>query len=183
LLITAVYGSNWQSKRVDLWKDPTQIKNQYGLLPWMVAGDFNVERYAEEKIRGRKLNYNQLREFNECLETCVLSDIRSNGGSWSWNNKVAGQRRIAGRLNRVVCNDTWYATLPGAYYHYLDQSTSNQSPMLLNMLETQKSFKYFNYWADCEGFVQLVREVWETPMYGQMQYQVAQKLKKLKEAI
>jgi len=77
MLLTAIYGSTWQSKRVELWKDMIQVKNQYGSFPWMVAGDFNVVRYTEERVGGRKLTYNQLKEFNECLDACILTDIRS----------------------------------------------------------------------------------------------------------
>ena len=59
--------------------------------------------------------------------------------------------------------------------------------MLLHLLEAPtsrpKTFRYFNYWADCEGFEQLIKDVWATIIDGHMQYQVVVKLKKLKEAI
>ena len=44
LLLTAVYGSNWQSRRVDLWKDLDMVHQQHGSLPWKRIGDFNVVR-------------------------------------------------------------------------------------------------------------------------------------------
>ena len=41
-MLTAVYGSNWQSRRTDLWRELTDIHQQLGSLPWAVAGDFNI---------------------------------------------------------------------------------------------------------------------------------------------
>jgi len=184
MLLTAIYGSNWQNIRLELWDELINTKYQHGHLPWIVARNFNVVRNTEEKIGGRKLSYRQLKDFNECLESCAFTDIRSTGGIWSLNNKVTGTRRITGRLDRVVCNEIWIATMPYTFYQYISQSTSDHSPMLLHILGSQRSiaktFRYFNYRADCEGFKQLVEETWATPMYGQMQYQIARRLKKLK---
>jgi len=45
------------------------------------------------------------------------------------------------------------------------------------------TFRYFNYWADCAGFEQLLRDIWSTQVNGYMQYQVMVKLKTLKNTI
>ena len=62
-----------------------------------------------------------------------------------------------------MCNNAWIDILPHAFYQYLNQSTSDHSPMHLHMLETlaakAKSFRYFNYWADCESFEKVVKGV------------------------
>lgn len=87
MLLTAVYGSNWQSRRTDLWRELTDIHQQLGSLPWAVAGKFNIDRFSDEKVGGRVLSCKQLQDFNECLDNCSLSDIRSSGGIWTWNNK------------------------------------------------------------------------------------------------
>jgi len=134
MLLTAVYGSNWQSRSMKLWKELINIHQQHGSIPWAVAGDFNIVKFSDGKVGGRALSYRNLQDFNECLNTCSLSDIRSSGGIWTWNNKVMGTRRIAGRLDRVVCNEMWIDSLPNSFYRYLNHYTSDHSPMLLHTL-------------------------------------------------
>jgi len=40
------------------------------------------------------LSYSQLHDFNECMDTCSLTDNRSNGGEWTWYNKVLGPKEL-----------------------------------------------------------------------------------------
>jgi len=102
------------------------------------------------------LSFNQLEDFNDCLESCSLTDISSSGGMWTSNNKIMGSRRIIGRLDRIVCNEEWTDALPSSYYQYLPPSTSDNSPVYLHFLNAYNSgskiFRYFNYWAACDGF-------------------------------
>jgi len=49
MVFTAIYGSNWQSRRSELWKDLHSVHQSHGTLPWAVAGDFNVVRFSNEK--------------------------------------------------------------------------------------------------------------------------------------
>ena len=73
----------------------------------MLVGDFNVARYNDEKVGGRFLSIQQLQDFNDFIDSCALSDKKSSGGKWSWHNKTVGTKRIAGRLDRVLCNIAW----------------------------------------------------------------------------
>ena len=70
MLLTAVYGSNWQSRRMELWKELINVHQQHGSIPWAVAGDFNIVRFSDEKVGERALSYRNLQDFNECLDTC-----------------------------------------------------------------------------------------------------------------
>ena len=93
MLFTVIYGSSWQSKRTGLWKELQNIQHSQDGIPWVAAGDFNVVRFSNEKIGGIDLSYNRLREFNECMNLCSLTDIRSTEGIWTWNNKGIGPVR------------------------------------------------------------------------------------------
>ena len=61
MLLNAVYSSNWQSRREELWKELETVHQQHGTLPWACIGDFNIVRYSDEKIGGRGLSYTQLK--------------------------------------------------------------------------------------------------------------------------
>ena len=99
--LTIVYGENIHARRESLWEELHQIAIQIQDSPWLVAGDFNTARFTTEKVGGKTLKLGQLSSFNDCLSQCNLSDLRSMGGTWSWNNKRTGGRRIAGRLDKM----------------------------------------------------------------------------------
>ena len=181
---TVVYAANYHSQRVSLWKELVDISVMINDSPWAVLGDFNSARFTSEKIGGRKLTMDMLRPFNECLDLCGLSDIRSFGGSLTWNNSSHGSGRIAGRLDRMLGNGKWIEILPNSYYIYLKASTSDHSPILLSLINKRlsfpKPFRYFNYWADCEGYQTTVSSAWDVQFQGNPIYQVIMKLKNTK---
>jgi len=76
--------------------------------------------HTDEKVGGKLPSIQKLKNFNDCISYCSLSDIRSTRRKWAWHNKVTGQKRIIGRLDRVLCNNHWIDTLPESCYVYLN---------------------------------------------------------------
>jgi hypothetical protein len=181
---TVVYGANFKSQRASLWNELISIADLFVDIPWAVGGDYNTARYTDEKIGGRYLNISQLRDFNDCIDKCGLSDIRSTGSIWSWNNSSEGSCRITGRLDRILGNSIWVDLIPNSYYAYLIAATSDHSPMLLHLTTTlasfPKPFRYFNYWSDCCGYYDICKEAWDIETEGNPLYQVIRKLKNTK---
>lgn len=179
--ITVVYGANFKSQRLNLWNELSTISDLFADIPWAVGGDFNTARYTNEKIGGRYLSISQLRDFNECLDKCGLTDIRSTGSFWSWNNSSEGVGRITGRLDRLLGNPCWINNIPNSYYVYLNAATSDHSPLLLHLTTATasfpKPFRYFNYWAECQGYQEICKEAWGNEFDGNHLYQVICKLK------
>lgn len=103
-----------------------------------------------------------LRDFNDCLDTYGLSDVRNTGGSCTWNNSSHGVTGITGRLDRLLGNSNWIDQLPNSCYVYLNAATSDHSPMHLvtDIPSRPKPFKYFNYWALCSGYQDVFNEAW-----------------------
>jgi len=133
LFLTLVYAANWNSVRKELWAQTSSAFNAHWLQPMGVMGDFSVARFSTEKIDGKSLSRHQLSDFNGCQDICNLQDIRSTGINWSWHINSDGSSRIPGRLDRIVCNQTWIHILPQSSYANLPLSTSDHSPMLLNL--------------------------------------------------
>lgn len=144
-------------------------------------------RFSNEKVGGRLLTPAQLSDFNDCIMSCNLVDIRSVGGCWTWNNKSEGRRRISGRLDRVLCNDLWITALQDSYYEYSVQSTSDYCSMLLHLVSNSNSgpkpLEFFNYWLKCEGYHEVINKAWSAQVQGFPLYQIAKKLRGVKEAI
>jgi len=94
-----------------------------------------------------------------------LSDLRSKGSIWSWNNKNTEGRRIGGRLDRCLCNGGWLNIMPESFYEYLSPSTSDHPPCsficYLSPIQVLNLFKFFNYWLKCAGFSDVLASTWD----------------------
>ena len=147
-------GANIQSQRIPMWTDLQGIASAHTNLPWLVMGDFNTVRFTDEKLGGKPITFNKLKEFNDCIDFCSLSDMRCTGNRWSWHNKIQDYGRITGRLDRMLCNDVWLDILPNACYEYLSKSTSDHSPMILHWFQkttpNPKPFKFYTSWMKCQ---------------------------------
>jgi hypothetical protein len=87
----------------------------------------------------------------------------------------------------MFANEKWIEILPNAYYQYLGASTSDHSPILLSLLSRKpsfpKPFRYFNYWSNCEGYMDTVTRAWDFQVQGNPIYQVIMKLKNTKKCL
>ena len=152
-----------------------------------MLGDFNTARYTDEKLRGKALSFANLTPFNDCINVCQLMDLKHVGFKWFWHNSNVGSGRIIGRFDRVLCNHNWIDSLAASYYEYHSFATSDHAPMALRLIATANSgpkpFRYFNYWANCEGFKEVITSAWSIVVPGYSQYQVVQKLKDVKKSV
>lgn len=186
-IISVIYGENTEKDRKCLWEDINKIHDAHHNLPWILIGDFNTCRYANEKLGGKLLSASKLQDFNDCLHKCGLTDVKSIGYSWSWHNNQLGSNRIFGKLDRAICNSQWINTLPSAYVEYKCTSSSDHTPMLLHLLQMENSgpkpFKFYNHWVTCQGFFETVQQVWNGYYEGSHMFRLVTKLKALKTAL
>ena len=63
-------------------------------------------------------------------------------------------------------------------------ATSDHAPMVLHFIATtdsgSKLFRYFNFWAQCDGYKEVINKAWSTGFNGSPQFQVAHELKEVK---
>ena len=109
------------------------------------------------------------------------------GSKWSWHHNNIKPGRIIGRLDRVLCNHHWIDSLAHSFYEYHDFATSDHAPMVLHFIGTANSdpkpFRYVNFWAQCDGYKQVINNAWSTGFNGSSQFQVVHKLKEVKKAL
>lgn len=53
-------------------------------LPWLIGGDFNIMRKAEEKLGENEIDFNGSAEFNDCLALCGLMEMAFTGNRFTW---------------------------------------------------------------------------------------------------
>ncbi|KAK3193362.1 hypothetical protein Dsin_024672 [Dipteronia sinensis] len=98
-----VYGSNEDRSGRALWK--SMCSSLHG-SPWIVLGDFNVSRRVDESIGACFRISGAMEEYNDCLQSSELDDLRFTGFLHTWCNKRSNSC-ISMKLDRVLVNNDW----------------------------------------------------------------------------
>ncbi|XP_077228463.1 uncharacterized protein LOC143861421 [Tasmannia lanceolata] len=126
--MTAVYAHNYYISRRDQWSKLELIAS-VNQTPWIVLGDFNAVRSQEERY-GYPPNIAQMEEFNSCLSTCALTDLRSVGLNLTWNNKGKPGNLKMAKLDRSLVSEEWLHTCPNSLTEFIPPGISDHSPSL-----------------------------------------------------
>ncbi|GAA0171656.1 hypothetical protein LIER_25638 [Lithospermum erythrorhizon] len=82
-LLPVVYGSNNYVERRELWCSLMEFQEQ--ILPWVLAGDFNIIREESHSMGVLLPPAIAMREFNECLEGIGVVELSSHGCLFTWS--------------------------------------------------------------------------------------------------
>lgn len=182
---TFVHASCFRAKRVELW-DFLKMQNSSG-LPWFIGGDFNVIRDDSEKVGGLLQAFRAKSEFNQCIHDCALVDLPYEGNHFSWCNGQLGGRRIWERLDHILVNLQFTSFFGIVKVTYLPRSSSDYAPMLVQLIRKEehivRPFRFLRMWGTHEGFLPLVREIWNSNLEGCAMVRINSKLKRLKGAL
>lgn len=88
-------------------------------------------------------------------------------------NHRFGDSFICERLNRALANENWCNNYPNAKVYHLATSSSDHSPILLNMHDqVRKKPQFFRYeiaWSIHEDFINLINDCWKIENSAQNQ--------------
>lgn len=75
-----------------LWAD---LEGLYGkTFPWLMVGDLNYIWYDVERVGGRARPRITMKEFNQCIDTCRVVELKIVSGNMNWTNGKAGKNCI-----------------------------------------------------------------------------------------
>ncbi|KAL0313774.1 UNVERIFIED_CONTAM: hypothetical protein Scaly_2901600 [Sesamum calycinum] len=118
--------------RRDLWSTLRTLSIGIGDEPWLVLGDFNAV-IDDSEVRGRAADTSaSMAEFRSCILDTGLVHLPFTGNSFTWHNCSEGTRSLWKRLDRMLVNEVWLDSWPGASYISALPSTSDHSPLILN---------------------------------------------------
>ena len=126
-------------------------------LPWLCIGDFNkVPSPSEHRGIGTRSNV-QIQAFRETTDVCMLMDIGYKGRFWTFEKKVAGGSYTRCRLDRALVSAQWMARFPSASLEHLTATTSDHSPILLDLGSEQgnagvRTFRYEAMWKSTRNW-------------------------------
>ena len=126
-------------------------------------------------------------DFHECLFNLELADIPFLGPIFTWMNRREGASFIARKLDRCLQNECCLDVFLNAMTEVLLPGLSDHYPLVtrLNFRPgTGRSkfypFKILNFWADHPAFLELVKDAWNSDVFGTPMYRLTRKLKSVK---
>ena len=112
-----------------------------------------------------------------------LEDIIPDNGKFTWSNKRIGPGHIAACLDRFLIHSSFLTLGLLATSKILPHYTSDHKPISLSLSPGKKlgpiPFRG-PIWVNQEGFLNLVSNSWNEPVYGSPFYVWEGKLKRLK---
>lgn len=162
-----IYALNTADERRELWSD---LQQQHDLAsfrgkPWILFGDFNETLDPEEHSHFdvTPMVTSGMREFQDVVQYCSLSDMRVHGPLFTWGNKQENNL-ICKKLDRVLQNIDWSQMFPQSYYVMESGGCSDHlrgKIFLSSEIQKPKSpFKFTNVIASQPEFLSLVADYW-----------------------
>lgn len=102
-MFSGVYGHVNNANRKVLWEELDKLQEEW-MLPWYLAGDFNVVRFPSERSsEGRSSSY--MRRFDDFISCHQLMDPPLEGAEFTWSNMQT--RPTFSRLDKVLMSEDW----------------------------------------------------------------------------
>ncbi|XP_057247401.1 uncharacterized protein LOC130589824 [Beta vulgaris subsp. vulgaris] len=118
---------------------------------------------------------------------CALSDIKSYGNFYTWNNKQFGRQRVISKLDRVMANSSWQTIFSSAEVCFQNKGEYDHSPALINVYPKEdsgeKPFRYYRMWKVAPQFTSMVSLAWNQDIHGTKIYVIMTKFKLVKVAL
>ncbi|KAJ0744136.1 putative RNA-directed DNA polymerase [Helianthus annuus] len=145
LNIVNIHAPNDVGRRRDLWVDLAEVISQNSGL-WILLGDFNEVRSAEERINSR-LDGGASDAFNGFISNTGLLEYSMSGGKFTF---ISGHFEIKmSKLDRFLVNDAFMSNWPCARVVVHKRGLSDHCPISLSCSVADFGpipFKFFNSW-------------------------------------
>ncbi|KAF6175875.1 hypothetical protein GIB67_003363 [Kingdonia uniflora] len=109
-------------------------------------------------------------------------DLPDTGHKYTWS-----KTRIFNKIDRVLVNAKWCSDYPNASAEFLAVGVSDYSSVIVSMDKKKENrklpFKYFNFWADIEGYKHTIQNTWGEKVVGNPMYRLNVKMKNARNAL
>ncbi|GJR99937.1 RNA-directed DNA polymerase, eukaryota, reverse transcriptase zinc-binding domain protein [Tanacetum coccineum] len=169
--VSFVYASNSCVERRNLWNELNMHKNSVSHKAWILMGDFNVTLKPEEHLNGSSNMTVGMCDFKDVVNNLEVEDLCSSGFHFTWTKSLKNAMcSTLKKLDRIMVNDEFLLLFEKAYGIFLPYLISDHSPAILtfpkSISKKRKSFRFANYIADKEEFLNIVREGWSKEVRG-----------------
>ncbi|KAE8774828.1 hypothetical protein D1007_52730 [Hordeum vulgare] len=136
----------------------TELKNKVErcTTPVVVAGDFNLIRWASDKS-SPNMDPSRMRLFNDYIANMALREITRVGARFTWSNKQADP--IWSVLDRVFVSPQWKVMFPLYGLKAVMQIEADHTPLIFLSGDgppRSRRFCFETFWLEQPGFCELV---------------------------
>lgn len=140
---TFVYGLHERATREPLWHSLKIIADSCSDA-WIVMGDFNSMMDLDDRI-GSIVRLSEVQPMRNCMLHCKLTEVKTVGRLYTWNNKQDGEDRVFSRIDRVLANSEWNDLFDTAEANFMPEGHYDHSPMLLNCYQRAPQKRPFRF--------------------------------------
>ncbi|GKB65918.1 RNA-directed DNA polymerase, eukaryota, reverse transcriptase zinc-binding domain protein, partial [Tanacetum coccineum] len=179
-----MYAPQDDRKKQELWRLILQfMASKPG--NYFIFGDFNVVRYAYERI-GSSFNSRSSNDFNQFLNEGSLYDLPLGGHAFT---RISSDGEKLSRLDRFLITDNLATILPNIHATAMDRMISDHQAIILqhSLIDFGPvPFKLFNSWLQAPDFDNTIKNAWDNFQCKDgfnMQIKFKDKMKYLKNTI
>ncbi|XP_070022943.1 uncharacterized protein [Nicotiana sylvestris] len=178
---TTIYGLHTIEARKELWEE-LKGENRYLQIPWLVFRDFNAITDLEDKQFGNPVQDNEVRDFNEFIQTSGMTELRVIGRKYTWSNG-----HIRSRIDRAIVNAEWLMAIATTEVMILNHGISDHTPLCVQLQNdvqrSPKPFRFLNCLVDHTDFLKVVANTWYKTTTKQHMQNIWWKLKEMKKEL
>jgi endonuclease/exonuclease/phosphatase family metal-dependent hydrolase len=125
--LVVVYGSPYEDGKQKFLDELYSVMSRWQ-GPTMIAGDFNLIRFASDKSNA-VITYRWAKAFNEWIHKLALVEVSPSNIRYTWTNKQ--ECSILARIRIFVLTD-WELAFPLVRVKGLDRYPSDHNPLLID---------------------------------------------------
>ncbi|GKD05457.1 RNA-directed DNA polymerase, eukaryota, reverse transcriptase zinc-binding domain protein, partial [Tanacetum coccineum] len=153
-----------------------------------IMGDLNVSLNQDDQSEGIFGMTQDIEDFRDCINTIKMKDICSSGLHFIWIKSLLNlNASILKKIDRVMGNEKFLEDHLRAHVVFLPYGISDHNPVVLSCPQLIKlksrSFRFANYTADKDHFLDVVKDNWKTEVDGFAMFKLVKKLKAMKPAL
>ncbi|XP_028099600.1 uncharacterized protein LOC114299127 [Camellia sinensis] len=180
--ILNIDAPNDVGSRGNLWNCLLKLNDEFH-NPWCLGRDFNEIRQIRE-MKGCSRRDRSMKEFNEFIDKCEVSDLPLLGRRFTWCNSCASENWS--KIDRILVDPKWLEVFNFKLWG-LPRLVSDHCPLLLMEDERDwgpKPFRVLNAWFLHKDFHNFWKSNWkESRVEGWAGFILFQKLKILKSSL
>ncbi|WCJ35671.1 DNAse I-like superfamily protein [Euphorbia peplus] len=167
-MLTCVYVRPQMAFKRVFFDDLRLLSNSV-VGPWLIVGDFNCIKVAEEKQGGSARIFDRCASFANWINSLNLVDLGFVGPNFTWYRGATPRTRVACRLDRALSNVAWRTTFPEAIVRHLPRNNSDHVPILVDFKgvipsKPNSPFRFLAAWLGHGDFKSIVEDNWNSQL-------------------